>query len=264
VLAEADTTQTCLAAAGVAADRLDDARIEALHVTVDPKALATSDEEVDIQMMRERREGTAADRAEAVRRQFLAYVAAMDDAGPQIDWRTVSGAEEPEVVRAADQADLVVMAAPHDLDGHDALHAALYRTGKPLLLVPDSWQLAAGAGERIAIYWDGDDGPTPALEAALPWLKRAATVTVLLIGVPVERSAWIGRWLDDQKIDVAVKALDRGDGSMEESVRAAAHDSGADLLVVGPRTHTALVGWFTGGATHAIVTHADLPILASH
>ncbi|RIA46711.1 hypothetical protein DFR49_1264 [Hephaestia caeni] len=264
VLAEAETTQTCLAAAVAAAARLGNSRIEALHIVVDPKVLVTSDEEIDIQFLRERREGSATDRADAVRRQFLAFVAGMGDDSPHIDWRTLPGAEEPEVIRAAECADLVVLASPHDLDGHDARHAALFRTGKPALLVPDRWRTTGQFADRIVIYWAGSDHPTPALEAAVPWLQLASTVTVLLVDDPVERSAWISQWLEDRGIHAAIKAVDRHHDSTEHCVRAAAQELAADLLVVGPRTHSAIVDWLTGGATHAIVAHAELPILASH
>lgn len=54
VVAEAETTRTCLAAAVAAAARVDGAEIDALHVVVDPKTLVASDEEIDIQMLRER------------------------------------------------------------------------------------------------------------------------------------------------------------------------------------------------------------------
>lgn len=188
----------------------------------------------------------------------------MDDDSPRIHWRTVSGAEEPEVIKAAEHADLVVLASPHDLDGHDARHAALFRTGKPLLLVPDGWRAPVRFADRIVIYWAAADHSTPALEAALPWLQTASTVTVLLVGSSEPHSAWLSQWLGDRGIAAPIKVIDRHHDSTEHCVRSAAQQLRADLLIVGPRTHSTIVDWLTGGATHAIVVHADLPILTSH
>jgi len=264
VLAEAETTHACLDAATAAARTLGGARIEALHVIVDPKALVTSDEELDIQFLREKYEGTAQERAAAVHRQFASWIAAADNDAAEVRWCSVAGAEETEVVRAAHDADLIVVPHPHDLDGYDALHAALFRTGRPLLLAPGKWPRDVRFPGHVVLYWHGEEYPTPALEAALPWFGAAEKVTVLLVGQAVTHSVWVTQWLDDREIMANVKSTDRHHETLDHCILETAHDLGAGLLVMGPRTHSGIVEWLTGGATHQLVNHIDLPTLLSH
>jgi hypothetical protein len=70
IIAEAKTTARCLDLAERAAVAAGDATIEALHISVDPSHLAAPSEEIDFQLLRERREGTAVERAAAVHAEF--------------------------------------------------------------------------------------------------------------------------------------------------------------------------------------------------
>jgi nucleotide-binding universal stress UspA family protein len=265
VLAEAETTKACLDAAIAAARMIGgDVHIDALNVVVDPNALATSYEEVDLQMLRERHEGSAFERAAAVRLQFVSCVAGLGDDDPPIEWRAVPGAEEAEVVTAADGADLVIVAVPHNMDGHDALHAALFKTGRPCLVVPNSGTGTREAAAPVMLYWDGSDRPTPALEAALPWLRASSGVTLLLVDQPAERAAWVTQWLGDRDVGVTVKIIARDHDPLGQIIVEAACALGAALLVFGPRTHGLFVDWLRGGATHEIVTKTQVPTLLSH
>ena len=110
VIAEAQTVATCLDLAVAAASRIGDATIEALHVMVDPRRLDTAAEEVDFQLMREVEEGSAQDRAEAVRAAFDAWMARNPAAAPSVVWRKCVGSEERRVSQEARDFDLLVLA----------------------------------------------------------------------------------------------------------------------------------------------------------
>ncbi len=74
VLAEAETAAACLDAAEAAARSVGGASIEALHIIVDPRSLATASEEISFQHLREVYEGTPDERAAAVRAAFRRWI----------------------------------------------------------------------------------------------------------------------------------------------------------------------------------------------
>ncbi len=65
VLTDPATVSACLDAAALAAPALPGCQIEALHVDVDPDHIMASPEEIDFQQLREKREGTPAERTRA-------------------------------------------------------------------------------------------------------------------------------------------------------------------------------------------------------
>ena len=94
IVTEAATARSCLDAAVVAAKVDKFARIEALHVVVDPDQLVSSTEEVQIQRLRETAEGTASDKAMAAQAAFVAWNAGTADDTPRVEWKAPAGAEE--------------------------------------------------------------------------------------------------------------------------------------------------------------------------
>lgn len=65
VIVGADSTATCLNAAVLGAQCVGECTIEALNVVVDPAHLVAASDEVDMQRLRERWEGTASERSAA-------------------------------------------------------------------------------------------------------------------------------------------------------------------------------------------------------
>lgn len=112
VIAEAATTSACLDAAEAAAHVLKDATIEAFHVVVDPDYLVSASEEIAIQHLRERFEGTAQEREVATHTAYERWIAAHPDADIPLRWKERIGAEEENVEREAKDFDVLVMARP--------------------------------------------------------------------------------------------------------------------------------------------------------
>lgn len=266
VVAEASTLVGCLdAAVAAAVGPGAPATIKALHVIVDPAHLVTSSEEVALQYLREARDGTAFERAAAARKMFDHWQAQRPEGGPPVGWKEVTGAEDEMVTREAWQADLLIVAKPRNLDGHDALHAAIFRSGKLVLLAPTDWNdRSNGLGDHMAIAWNDTPPCRRAVTAALPWIKAARKVSILLIDEKEAVAAELISLLRAEDISPTLKSRARARGSLGDQIIDEAHAAGADALVMGAYRHNEVIEWLLGGTTRHALRHADLPMLLAH
>lgn len=264
VITDAKSVRPCLDAAVMAA-RIDPySHIEGLHVVVDPDRLVAASEEVQFQRLRERTEGTARDKAKAVEAEFLCWNVGADERTPRITWEAPVGAEEELIVRAAHNADLLVLVQGHDMDTGDARHAAIREAAKPLLLVPTSWQPPSHGFAHIAVALSDTPIAADAIDAAMPWLQAADKVTALRIGGEDDPALALADRVRTAGIDVDMRIIppegeDRGAQIVHE-----AKAIGADLLVAGAYRHGPLLEWLLGGTTRHMLAAAELPLFLAH
>ena len=264
IVTEAATARSCLDAAVVAAKVDKFARIEALHVVVDPDQLVSSTEEVQIQRLRETAEGTASDKAMAAQAAFVAWNAGTADDTPRVEWKAPAGAEEATIVEAAGDADLLVLVQSQDLDSGDAQHAAIRETGKPLLLVPADWTPRPPAFAHIAVALSDTPVTDDAIQGAMPWLRAADTVTAIRIDAEQDHALTLADRLQEMGIDAQLRVVapsghDRGAQIVKE-----AEAIGADMLVAGAYRHSQLVEWLLGRTTRQMLRNTALPLFLAH
>ncbi|HWJ70608.1 MAG TPA: universal stress protein [Sphingobium sp.] len=266
VIAQAETTPACLDAAEAAGHALRDAAIEALHVVVDPGYLITASEEVAFQRLRSRHEGTPGERAAATRAAYDAWMVAHPEADIPLRWKERFGAEEETIQREARIFDVLVLAWPTNLDGGDALHAAMHRIQHPFFLVPSQWRLKPGArfAGHIVIAWNGTEACRKALQGALPWLRVAREITLLLIAESRDLAGPAEDLLNLEQIACRVQHVPRGSTPLGDQIIAEAHKWNADLLVMGAYRHPQFIEWLLGGTTRHVLAHFDLPLLLAH
>lgn len=265
---EASCARACLDAAASAARSQELAHVLALHVRVDPMKLHTSDEEVAVQLLRDSHEGTAERRAQETRDEADSWMrAAPPELSKLVEYKEVVGSEEEEVVRASRAAELLVMARPHNLDGHDAFHAAVFQSGKPLLLAPPDWTSEAGprVERHILIAWKQTGQANRAVDGALPWLRAADKVTVLTVekGQPVEPSPLLES-LSREGIEADHISAEPIDGRTSARILAAADEIGASLIVMGAYRFGSLVEWALGATTERTIRQAKIPLMLAH
>lgn len=268
VLTETQTARACLEGALAAAAVEADVQIEALHVRVDPDKLLRASEELAFQRFRERYEGTAQDRANSIRGVFEAWVAGLPvSMAARVRWREDVGAEQDKVIEEACKADLLVLARPHNMDGGDAMHAAVFEVHRPLMVPPD-WAIGPDHGfdGHLVIAWNGTRQAKDAVEGAAPWLRRAARVTLVMIAND-ERAG--GR--DDaehllHEIGVTAEILLVAPVGREpaEQILRIAHDQKADALVMGAYRHHDMIEWALGGTTRQVLARAQIPLFLAH
>jgi nucleotide-binding universal stress UspA family protein len=266
ILVGARSTPSCLDAATAAAGALRGATVEALHVLVDPDRIVASSDEIEFQRMRLLDEGSARERAAAVRSAFESWSETAGDGAPPIAWKTVIGPEEEVVCQEAEQADVIVLvlAREANMDGGDALHAALLRSGKPVLVVPGAWHGARKGFAHVAVGVSDSEVTRHAIAGAGPWLRAAARVTAIRIGDEQGAARSLNQLLGEYGKEPALRVVARGGGDLGAQIVAEAKAAGADLLVTGAYRHARLIEWLLGGTTRHLLAAADLPLLLAH
>ncbi|MGF1501014.1 MAG: universal stress protein [Paracoccaceae bacterium] len=181
-------------------------------------------------------------------------------------WFEEEGRQMDVIRRHGRIADLSVVAKP-DRDqnlGFNTLRAALYQTGRPVLLCPDA-EPAGPLGRHVAIAWNGSLEATRALSLGGALIAAAERVTILDGGaedpamggqVLAETLALKGISADRREI-----AAGRDPGAV---ILAEARASGADLLVMGAYSHSREYETIFGGATQHVVEETAIPVLMAH
>ena len=271
LIPEASGTRACLEAAAAAAGIDPEAWIEALHVKVDPLLTSRIDEEAAFQRLREHfaGEGSADERARATWAEFEAWrAAAPTETARRVLAHEIIGREEETVIHESCGADLLVMARPHNLDGHEALYAALFRSGKPLLLVAPHWKPDADARieRHMLIAWTPTEQARRAVAGALPWLRRADRVTVLTVEKHDQRPdpAELLDLLNREAIAAEPMTADRIEGRTSARLLAAAAELDASCLVMGAYRHNPIIDWVFGATTRRVIANATIPLLLAH
>lgn len=266
---EASCARGCLEAAAAAA-RIDPAaEIVALHVKVEPMHLYGSDEEVAFQRLRESQEGTADDRAREARRAFDEWlVAAPPEIAARVRFEERVGAEEEMVQRESAAARLLVMARPHNLDGHDAFHAAVFLSRKPLLLTPAQWQVEAGGRieRHMLIAWKENEQARRAVAGALPWLREATKVSILTVRKEGQQldAAKLIEMLRSNGIIGDLLTAEPIEGRTSRRLLATAREIGASSLVMGAYRHGSMIEWALGATTRRTIEQSAIPLFLAH
>jgi len=146
------------------------------------------------------------------------------------------------------------------------LEAALFESGRPVLIAPPSPQPQMGT--NVLIAWNCSTEQARVTAFAMPILKRASRVVVLTVeggaAVPGPTGEQLCRYL--QLNGVPAKPLSVGlDGRLTgEAILAHAKALGCDLLIKGAYTQSRLRQMIFGGTTRYILGNAELPVLMAH
>jgi nucleotide-binding universal stress UspA family protein len=184
-----------------------------------------------------------------------------------VGFRPCVGSEPVELVRHGRIADLIVMALPADGatgTSHDSLDAALFESGRPVLLAPP--KMPAQFGSAVSVAWDGSREAVRAVAAALPILAKAERVVLLSAQEPRKdaRPSELARYLRAHGIDARTWAFTPGDVPIGAALLDEAQKAGTDLLVMGAYSHSRLRELVLGGATRHILQAATIPVLMAH
>lgn len=267
ILVGAESAPACLDAAVLAARSLQGASVEALHVMVDPDQVVSSSEEVAFQRLREIDEGTAQQRADATHTAFVAWNSGVEDDTPAVRWKAVTGAEEQVVTQEAAQADVIVLvlARQTNMDSGDALHAAIFRSGKPLLIVPQDWRGRSRTRfSHIAVGLSDSEATRHAIDGAGPWLRAADRVTAIRIGRKGDAATTLTRLLSEVGADPELRVVAQTRSDLGKQIVHEAEAVGADLLVTGAYRHSEMVDWLVGGTTRHLLAATSMPLLFAH
>jgi nucleotide-binding universal stress UspA family protein len=255
------------------------ARVTCLHVANDSSDLlpyvgegmsATALEQVMASV-----EAGNARRREAVEASFKRLCAGLPQVQPEasvpagsfaVSLNIVTG-RQPEVIeRMGRLSDVIVMPHPGLTEGDvtASIDAALFGTGRPVIVVPA--QIKKGFGAKMAVAWDGSREGALAAAAALPLLGKAGEVVVVTAREDddvVEPSA-LARYLQGHGIEAKTWAYTPAGESITEGLLGQAEQAGADCLVMGAYGHSRLRERILGGATEGVLQKSRFPVLMMH
>jgi enolase len=264
VVEEATTAQRCLTVALRAAQRVNSLSLSALHICVDPAKLAAAAEEICLQKMREFKEGSAKERLERAREVFERWATL---SGARVRWLEHVGDITSSLIYEVQDAALIVIAQPNNLDSADALHAAIFNTRRPVLFVPLEGRLSRSLGEHMVIAWKPRTQARKAILQVLPWLKAAKRVTIVTISEAgtVQDCDEVLRLLDEHGITAEVRSVGaRREEHIAVRLLSEAEAVKADSLVMGAFRFGQIYEWVFGGVTYEVLNRTRLPVFMMH
>ena len=179
----------------------------------------------------------------------------------------------PEVVgNTARYADLVVQPKPYggesETEAAAILEAALFEGHAPVLVVPE--MVPDAIGKKVIIGWNESAEAVSAVRAALPVLREAASVEVLMVDPPVHTSAQsdpgtdLCRMLSRHGVKVSETVIARTMPRVSDMLLRHATENAADLIVMGAYGHSRFREAILGGATRDMLSETTVPVFMSH
>lgn len=183
---------------------------------------------------------------------------------------SVAGAAD-QIGRIGRRFDLVIVGQPPRDDSmpNEVIdEGVLFESGRPVILVPFI-QKGGMNLERIMVCWDGSRAAARAVADAMPFLKKAKQVEIVIISdKPPKKDevpgADLGQHLARHGLKVDVKRITAPDTDVPSTILSYAADSSADMIVMGGYGHSRLREFVLGGATRGLLEAMTVPVLMSH
>lgn len=184
-------------------------------------------------------------------------------------WVDVTGTLALALKHNSDLADIIVVS--RQLDSEDlpdmfgVASEVVIGSGKIVLAVPESARGFAAAGHAM-VAWDGSDEAVKALQASVPLLQLARTVTVVevrdgTLDRPAEEAATYLSRHDVKPVVISRRnrGLATGDALLVE-----AKAEGADYIVMGAFGRSRIVEAILGGVSREMLKESPIPVVMSH
>lgn len=187
---------------------------------------------------------------------------------PSASWEVVEGVASEVVAMRGGAYDMVVVGRPRPgrvSVAELAAEAALFRTGRPVLIAPP--EAPATIGEAVVIGWNRSASATRAVSAALPFLVFARSVTIVSVLTGAKQGPGatdIAKYLSWHEVHAEVVELQADHRAVGEVLLEEAERVNADLVVAGAYSHNRLRELILGGVTRHVLQNAAIPVLMAH
>lgn len=185
---------------------------------------------------------------------------------PGAVWMEKTGSPGKVIGILGPVADLLVVSRPGGQGGklaHMFLSAALLKSSRPVLVLPQKKQVPVG--KHISIAWNQSGEAARAVSAAMPLLRKAESVSILRSG-PENRPGPTTTQLVSYLRYWGVKSRRySGKGRDEKKeIMDLYKSAGSDLLVMGAYTRSRMSRMMFGGLTEYMLEHATIPVFMVH
>lgn len=182
-------------------------------------------------------------------------------------WVEEQGRQVDVIKRHGRLADLICVAKP-DVDrnlGTNTLKAALFNTGRPVMMCPPSDHQPDPLCERIAIGWNGSMEASRAVAMTIGMIENAKEVFILTAGEEVNGadSENLKAYLAARGVAADIQRFDAKKKIGRELLKRSASVN-ADMLIMGAYSDSHERETVFGGNTQQVVDHADIPVVFVH
>lgn len=170
-------------------------------------------------------------------------------------------------------SDLVVVGRPYGKDrGAEAepiVEAALFEGHAPVLVVPDNGR-TIGKPKTVMVAWNESEEAMTAIRKALPFLKAAELVRIVVIDPPQhgpERSdpgGMLSQFLARHGVNCEIDVLSKTMTRVSDILNRHATDTESDMIVMGAYGHSRFREAILGGATRNMLEQAKVPVFMAH
>ncbi len=183
------------------------------------------------------------------------------------EWIEEEGRQVDVIKRNGRLVDVIVVAQP-DVDrniGVNTLKAALFQTGRPVLMVPNGVAPPEKLGVHVTLAWNGSLEASRAVSMSLPILQQTKMVTILSTGAePNAASAReLSAYLHAHGIESTIHRFKK-QRNVGADLLALTKELGADTLIMGAYGDSHERETIFGGNTQHIVDKAKLPVILVH
>jgi nucleotide-binding universal stress UspA family protein len=192
--------------------------------------------------------------------------------GISVEARTIeimSGGGLDAIVHEVRLADLVIVGEDDPSQPEPVrealIEAVLFHAGAPLLLVPRSMSTVIDPS-HIMIAWDGSITASRSVRSAMPFLKAAASVDIVIVddGKELPTGQRLTAYLARHGITASTFTVPNPNKDVSASLRQRARESGAGMIVMGAYGHSRLLQWILGGATRGMLKELTVPVVMAH
>lgn len=263
LLAEIDTATICLDMAEQAA-RAIHRDVAAVHVGVDPTTLIASAEEIDIQWLRQKREGPVRERFARIAAEFDRWKS-LKTGRSHVNYHERAGdIREALESQECRDADLLVIAHPGNMDAGDALHSAIFDS-KKLVMVSPRQPRETFVLDHVVVGWKPHENAYHTIDASRRWLEAANRLTIICVNDWEHEYARTAQELFSSfSIRADIRPVLSGDLTVGRCLLNYAEDLGASCLTIGAYRHSPFVELLLGRVTRYMLANASIPILMKH
>jgi nucleotide-binding universal stress UspA family protein len=184
-----------------------------------------------------------------------------------VSWIEEAGRQVDVITRHGRLADLICVAKP-DVDrnlGFNTLKAALFNTGRPVMMCPPADEPPEILCARVAIGWNGSTEASRAVALTIDVIEKAEAVTILSSGSEVHSATAedLADYLGARGIDARVERFE-AKKRLGRELLDRSRLAGADTLIMGAYSQSHERETVFGGNTQYVVDHANMPVILVH